>query len=119
MILYFKHIIHIDDFPLNGHPPSIYTTMYRRAVLNIYEFLVVRPQFDSVYGVDFVCAYMLPIRDLCAIAFYVLLSFVFTKKKINNVAFRHRRDVYAARLIDLRNREIALRERWCHRYTAD
>ena len=24
MILYFKHIIHIDDFPLNGHPPSHY-----------------------------------------------------------------------------------------------
>ena len=24
MILYFKHIIHIDDFPLNGHPPSVY-----------------------------------------------------------------------------------------------
>ena len=24
MILYFKHIIHIDDFPLNGHPPSSY-----------------------------------------------------------------------------------------------
>ena len=22
MILYFKHIIHIDDFSLNGHPPS-------------------------------------------------------------------------------------------------
>ena len=22
MILYFKHIIHIDDFPLNGYPPS-------------------------------------------------------------------------------------------------
>ena len=22
MILYSKHIIHIDDFPLNGHPPS-------------------------------------------------------------------------------------------------
>ena len=22
MILYFKYIIHIDDFPLNGHPPS-------------------------------------------------------------------------------------------------
>ena len=21
MILYFKHIVHIDDFPLNGHPP--------------------------------------------------------------------------------------------------
>ena len=26
VILYFKHIIHIDDFPLNGHPPSgVYT----------------------------------------------------------------------------------------------
>ena len=23
MILYFKHIIHIDDFPLKGHPPSL------------------------------------------------------------------------------------------------
>ena len=23
MILYFKHIIHIDDFPLNGHPSGI------------------------------------------------------------------------------------------------
>ena len=22
MILYFKHILYIDDFPLNGHPPS-------------------------------------------------------------------------------------------------
>ena len=21
MMLYFKHIIHIDDFPLNEHPP--------------------------------------------------------------------------------------------------
>ena len=23
MILYFKHIIHIDDFPFNGHPPIV------------------------------------------------------------------------------------------------
>ena len=23
MILYFKHIIYIDDFPLNGHLPSV------------------------------------------------------------------------------------------------
>ena len=27
MILYFKHIIRIDDFPLNGHPPSVQTIM--------------------------------------------------------------------------------------------
>ena len=51
----------------------------------------------------FVCTYMLPIRDLCATAFCVLLSYVFYEKN-NNVAFRHRRDVYAARLMDLRNR---------------
>ena len=31
MILYFKHIIHIDEFSLNGHPPSIY--YLRRRVL--------------------------------------------------------------------------------------
>ena len=23
LYMYFKHIIHIDDYPLNGHPPSI------------------------------------------------------------------------------------------------
>ena len=22
MIFFFKHIIHVDDFPMNGHPPS-------------------------------------------------------------------------------------------------
>ena len=37
MILYFKHIIHIDDFPLNGHPPSIY-----------YEQTVWSSMFDVV-----------------------------------------------------------------------
>ena len=45
---------------------------------------------------------MLPIRDLFATAFCVLLSVVFTE--INNEAFHHRRDVYAARLMVLRNR---------------
>ena len=34
------------------------------------------------HGVDFFCAYMLPIRDLCATAFCVLLSVVFLRKKI-------------------------------------
>ena len=28
MILYFKNIIHIDDFPLNGHPPTYYKYNY-------------------------------------------------------------------------------------------
>ena len=31
MILYFKHIIHIDDFPLNGHPPSLYIIIKEKA----------------------------------------------------------------------------------------
>ena len=32
------------------------------------------------------------------------------------MAFRHRRNVYAARLMDLRNRSIALRERSCMQF---
>ena len=37
MLLYLKHIIHIDDFPLNGHPPSVYyVTM--QITLPISEF---------------------------------------------------------------------------------
>ena len=50
----------------------------------------------------FLCAYMLPIRDLCFLRFIVLCFL--RKKIINNVAFRHRSDVYAAWLMDLRNR---------------
>ena len=33
IILYFKHIIHIDDFPLNGHPPSILVSLRSRSKL--------------------------------------------------------------------------------------
>ena len=35
---------------------------------------------------QFFCAYMLPIRDLCATTFCVLLSFVFYGKKMNDGA---------------------------------
>ena len=43
---------------------------------------------------------------------FIVLCF-FYEKIINNAVFRHRRgDVYAARLVDLRNGKIALRERW-------
>ena len=47
---------------------------------------------------------------------FIVLCFV---RKKNNVAFHHRRHVYAARLMILRNRSIALRELWCHHSTAD
>ena len=84
---------------------------------NLDDFLAERPQFDSYHCVDFsaptCCQSANFVRPL--FAFYCPL--VFTEKK-NNAAFRHRRNVYAARLIDLRNRSIALRERWCHRSTA-
>ena len=43
------------------------------------EFLAERSQFDSDHGVDF---YAPTIRDLCATAFCVLLSFVFYEKII-------------------------------------
>ena len=58
---------------------------------------------------------MLPIRDLCATVFGVLLSSVFYEKKkiMWHFATDHQRDVYAALLMGLRNRSIALREQWC------
>ena len=49
---------------------------------------------------------------------FIVLCFL-RGKIINNVTFRPRRDFYAARLMALRNRKIALRERWCHRSTAE
>ena len=38
MILYFKHIIHIDDFPLNGHPPSVYYVHSQQINTPIHQF---------------------------------------------------------------------------------
>ena len=37
MILYFKRIIHIDDFPLNGHPSSILLYTSRHWLKTICE----------------------------------------------------------------------------------
>ena len=46
---------------------------------------------------------------------FIVLCFL-REKSVNNVAFRHRRNVYAARLMDMSNRQIALRERWCRQF---
>ena len=44
MILYFKHITHIDDFPLNGHPArSLYD-------LNDAQFEIGVSVFDNEDG---------------------------------------------------------------------
>ena len=69
------------------------------------EFLAARSQFVIDHGVDFSsptsCQSATFVRPL--FAFYCTLFF--TKKIIHNAAFRHRRsNVYAARLVDLRNR---------------
>ena len=102
MILYFKHIIHIDDFPLNGHPPSIYTTIGELSS-KFGRFSSWTGRNSTAIMASIFMRLHVAIRDLCATAFCVLLSFVFLRKN-NNVAFRHRRHVCAARLMDLRNR---------------
>ena len=40
MILYFKHIIHIDDFPFNGHPASVYYAYIMFLLLFIYYLFI-------------------------------------------------------------------------------
>ena len=50
MILYFKHIIHIDDFPLNGHPPSNLTIHTK---LTIYKNISGRKRKDYCTRHDF------------------------------------------------------------------
>ena len=50
----------------------------------------------------FLCLHLANPRPLCD-RFLRFIVLCFLRKK-NNVAFRHRRNVYAARLMDLRNR---------------
>ena len=57
-------------------------------------------------------------RPLDCFLRFIVLCFL-QKQIINDVAFRLRRDVYTARLMDLRNRYIVMRERWCHRSMAE
>ena len=67
------------------------------------EFLAGRSQFDSDHGIHFSAptCYQSATFVRPLFGFYCLLFF-YEKKK--NVAFRHRPDVYTARLMDLRNR---------------
>ena len=75
-----------------GPHKSVLTNLFSK----FGEFLAGRSQFDTDHRVDFLNAYMLPIRDLWT-AFCVLLSFVFLRNKIiYNVAIRQRCDFYPA-----------------------
>ena len=61
---------------------SIGDYYYRRAVFKIWEISSRAAAIRQRSWRRFFCAYMLPIRDLCATAFCVLLSFVFYGKII-------------------------------------
>ena len=94
------------------YPCIIYTTIGELSS-KCEEFLALRSQFDSDHGVDFSA----PIRDLCATAFCVLLSIVFTGKKMQQyiscrawMQFSHQMSP------PLNGRWIARwwHSRWCH-----
>ena len=108
---------HCTRFPKNVHLNISYngTSLTARE-----KWLAITAKFDTSSRAVAIrqrsCRRFLPIRDLCATASlrFIVLCF-FTKTIINNAAFRHRRgDVYAARLMDLRNRWR--HGRWCPRY---
>ena len=96
-------VLSVLTFVFRSGPYSIrviYTTIGELSS-KFDEFLAARSQFDSDHGVDCYaptcCQSATFVRPL--FAFYCPLFF--TGKK---VPFRHRHDVYAARLMDLRNR---------------
>ena len=73
--------------------PCFWTTcaqsIYRRAVFKIWGISSRAVAIRQRSWRRFFFAYMLPIRDLCATAFCVLLSFVFLRKIIINNAALH------------------------------
>ena len=94
-LLHFKHIIHIDDFPLNGPPPCLY--YYSRAV---------RKNLSSKFDV-FLAGGLNSTTIMASISMRIhvanprpldrllrLIDLFFTIF-FNNVAFRPRRVVYA------------------------
>ena len=53
MILYFKHIIHIDDFLLNGHPPSrLLYSILTSYVMPLYTTIFMLPPKQSPHRHD-------------------------------------------------------------------
>ena len=79
-IFYVVHTQETKTFLFHLYVTDIYTTIGEPSS-KFDEFLDVRSQFDSDHGVNFLYAYMLPIRDLCATAFCILLYFVFYEEK--------------------------------------
>ena len=85
----------------NTHFYNLY--YYRRAVLKKLspKFLAGRSNSTAITASIFMRLHLANPRPLCDR--FCLLSFVFYEKN-NNAVFRHRRYVYAARLMGLRNR---------------
>ena len=53
MILYFKRIRHIDDFPLNGHPPSTKLKLAKCSVLSVTSYGPIRGSTILEYVVEY------------------------------------------------------------------
>ena len=49
VILYFKHIIHIYDSPLNGHPPSSHNTLLQNRVSDDIIIFVINSSIRRLY----------------------------------------------------------------------
>ena len=81
---------------------GIYTTIGELSS-KVEEFLAVRSQFDSDHGVDFSAPTCCQSATFVRPLFACYCPLFFTEKN-NNVAIRHRCDVYAMRLMDLRIR---------------
>ena len=71
MILYFKHIIHIDDFPLNGPPPSFYNKVHT-AIHSVFDKNTHRLSHNQDLSSDYHLAE--PFRDKRCIAPIVSLE---------------------------------------------
>ena len=78
-----------------GAMSNIYTTVGELSS-KFDEFLAVRSQFDSEHGVDFYAPTCCQSAIFVPSLFAFYCPFFLRKKVINNVAFRPRRDVYAA-----------------------
>ena len=88
-----NHIITIGVSSCDTEWPSkslliyIYTYYYRRAVLKIRQISSRAAAMRQRSWRRFFSAYFLPICELCATAFFILLSFVFCDFFNNNLAF--------------------------------
>ena len=101
--LYNTHYVQFEIVLLINKYKYIYTTTIGGPSSKFDEFLAARLQVDIDHGVDFLhLANRLPLCD--RLLRFIVLCFL-RENIIHNAAFRYRRaNVYAGRLMNLRNR---------------